>query len=253
MVTIEMTSEDYSEFLRCLTNLKEICNDVDIRNGIIRQRSNDITSVFELDMTSIIQDATIPISDLKKKIDLFKTFAGQEVMIEIDSDQPQGEEYYKISDQFSSIKFGFPALEYMDNKYMTQEELDSIFTLDDEDLILDDTIPVLITDRIKVITENFNTAAIQVQFEGDIASICTSTQSKDQFAKIKADIATNVDMGNCFSNLSTIPFSIEHDENVEFKMHKAEDQNVSENRIKTTLGSVDINIYSRSALVYEEE
>ena len=50
MTRIEMDAEEFNEFLRCLLNLKEICNDVDIREGKIRQRSNDLTSVFEMDL-----------------------------------------------------------------------------------------------------------------------------------------------------------------------------------------------------------
>ena len=62
MTSIEIDVEKFSTFLRCLTNLKEICNDVDIRNGVIRQRTSDLTAVFEMDLTSLIQDATIPIT-----------------------------------------------------------------------------------------------------------------------------------------------------------------------------------------------
>ena len=82
MTRIEFDSEDFNTFLRCLMNLKEICNDVDIRGGMIRQRTNDLTSVFEMDLTSLITDAAIPITNLKKKLDLLKTFAGQDVALE---------------------------------------------------------------------------------------------------------------------------------------------------------------------------
>lgn len=253
MTRIEMDAEEFNEFLRCLTNLKEICNDVDIREGTIRQRSNDLTSVFEMNLDSIIQDTNLPITDLKKKLDLFKTFSGQNVTIEITVGETESESFYTISDSISMIKFNFPTIGFMDNKYMTREELDNIFDLDEEDLILHDDLTTLITDRIRIISENFNTAAVQVKFKDDLASICAATQSKDQFAKFKTDIATNMALGNCSSNLSTIPFSIEHDENVEFKMYKDPNQPVSLNKIATTLGPVEINIFSRSAIVNDSE
>jgi hypothetical protein len=252
--TITLETEAYNDFLRCLVNLKEICNDVDIRGGFIRQRSNDLTSIFEMDLTSLIGDAQLPITNLKKKLDLLKTFAGQSVTIEIEEGETESESYFIFADEQSSIKFQFPAIEFMDNKMMTQEELDNIFNLDEEDLILDDALNNVITERIRIITDNFNTQAIQVKFENDLAKICAATQSKDQFANFKTDIPTNIDFGGNFnSNLSTIPFGIEHDTDLDFRMYKDPQQNVSLNQIKTELGPVSINIFSRSAIVEEEE
>ena len=250
MTTINLTEEEYNDFMRCLTILKEICNDVDIRDGIIRQRSNDLTSVFEMDLTSIINNASIPITNLKKKIDVFKTFIGQAVSIEIHEEESVGDSFFIVSDDQTSIKFLFPTLEFMDNKMITQEELDNIFKLEEENLILSNDLNNVITDRIRIVTENFNTQAIQVKFENDKATISASTQSKDQYAKFKSDIPMNIDFdGNFSSNLSTIPFGVEHDTDLDFKMYKEEDQSICLNKIKTELGSVEINIYSRSAIV----
>ena len=96
--TINLNEEEYNDFLRCLTNLKEICNDVDIRDGVIRQRSNDLTSVFEMNLSPIINDASIPITNLKKKLDLLKTFVGQEVTIEIVEGETESESHVIVSD-----------------------------------------------------------------------------------------------------------------------------------------------------------
>jgi len=253
---ITIDAENFNDFLRCITNLKEICNDVDIRNGIIRQRSNDLTSVFEMDLSSLLENArvNIPITNLKKKLDLLKTFAGQNVVIEVVEGETESESYFIISDDQSSIKFLFPSIEFMDNKFMSEDELENIFSLQEEDIILNDTLTSIITERIRIITDNFNTAAIQVKFTGNEASIIAATQSKDQFAKFKIGIPTNIDFGgNYISNLSTIPFGIEHDENVDFKMYKDANQNVSLNKIETTLGAIEINIYSRSAIIEDDD
>lgn len=252
MATINMTSEDFNDFLRCLNNLKEICTDVDIRQGTIRQRSNDLTCAFEMDLTSLIEDIQIPITDLKKKLDLFKTFAGQPVTIEVD-DQDD-EKKFILSDDISSVKFNFPSLDFMDNKYMQRQELENIFCIEEDDLIIHDEISQLVTDRIRIISENFNTAAVQVRFFGETASIHATTQSKDQFATFKSGITTNMIIEGAISNLSTIPFSIEHDTDVEFMMYKEPGKDtVALNKISTDLGSVKINIYSRSAIIDQDD
>ena len=51
--TLNLDAEKYNIFLRCLTNLKEECNDIDIRGGMIRERSNDKTSIFQFDLFAI--------------------------------------------------------------------------------------------------------------------------------------------------------------------------------------------------------
>jgi hypothetical protein len=251
MVTVNMTAEEFGDFLRCLSNLKEVCTDADIKGGIIRQRSTDLTCIFEMDLSSLINEADIPITDLKKKLDLLKTFAGQAVTIDIDDESD--DKKYKVSDEYSAIKFNFPTEQFMDNKYMDQEELDNIFNLDEDDLILHDEITQLITERIRVISENFNTASIQINFRGESASINAATQSKDQFATFKRDINTNMVIEDSVANLSTIPFGIEHDTDVEFKMYKDPSKNITLNKISTELGAVKINIYSRSAIIEDSD
>ena len=250
--TIGLDAEQYNNFLGCLLNLKEICNDVDIRDGMIRQRTNDLTCVFEMNLTPLISDANIPIVNLKKKLDLLKVFAGQDVQIEIVEGESESDSYFTFSDDESSIKFLFPSIEFMDNKIITQEELNNIYNVDEEDLILENNLNNTVTERIRVITDNFNTPAIQMKFEGDQASITAATQSKDQFAKFKTGISTNIDFGgNYKSNLSTVPFSIDHDEDLNFKMYKDPERDVSMNAIKTRLGDVEISIFSRSAIMEE--
>ena len=131
MTRIEFDAENFNVLLRCLANLVPCCLDVDIRDGFIRQRTNDRTAVFEMDLTSILSDASIPITNLKKKFDLLKTFSGRDVTIEINEGETESDSFYILSDQnHYTIQFRFPALQFMDNKYITEEEKNSIFLFD---------------------------------------------------------------------------------------------------------------------------
>lgn len=248
--TLNLNAAEFNDFLRCLTNLKEVCNDVDIRDGFLRQRSNDKTSVFEIDMTPILPDITMAISDIKRKLDLLKTFAGQDVTLEIvDGD----EGYFIFADTFSSLRFMSPSLQYIDNKYMSEEEMERIFVMNDDALILEYDLTSMITERIRVITQSFNTDAIEVIFQGEEASVRAATQAKDQFAKFVTDITTNVVLDGCSALLSTIPFGIDHDNEVEFKMFKDPEQDISLNKFETNLGDINMKILTRSAIVKDEE
>jgi len=205
-----------------------------------------------MDLNPLLTDVTFAITDLRKKLDLLKTFQNQDVTINI-VDQGSGESYFTFSDQYSSIKIVAPTLDFMDNKWMSEEELNNIFNMSDDELIMETDLSSIITDRIKLVTDNFNTQAIQVLFDGDKASIVAATQSRDQFAKFIEGIVTNVEFEKCSSNLSIVPFSIDHDTDVEFKMYKDPAQAVSLNKTSTTLGDIDVTVYARSAIIGDDD
>ena len=116
-MTLSLDAEKYGNFLRCITNLREVCNDVDLRGGVIRQRSNDKSTVFQMDLRPILNDQEVdmPISDIKKKLELLKIFSGQEVTITFVEDS------FSFADDVTTIRFKNPTLEYMDNKFLSME------------------------------------------------------------------------------------------------------------------------------------
>jgi len=255
-MSVNLETEDFNDFVRCLTNLKEVCNDVNIQNGFIRQRTNDKITIFEMDMTDILEDLTMPISNLKKKMDLLKTFVGHDVLIEVVEGESEEESYFTFTDELTSIQVKFPFLEFMDNKFIEEDELEKIHDANEEDLIIDIDLDKISTDRIRIITDNFNTEALQVHFINDEAFISSVTQSGDLFAKFKKDIPMNMDFeGNYLSNLSIVPFIIEHDDELNMKMYHDVESQCSLNKITTELGTsgIKINMYCRSSIIEESE
>jgi len=246
--TIELGSEQYSEFVRSLANLKEICNDADIKGSIIRQRTNDKTSIFEMNLKPIFQDQEIDMvfTNLKQKFELLKMFQGQDVTIDI-SDQ-----YFKFTDKHGMIRFINPPSSYVDNTFMTVNEINTIFSVDENQLIFSRDLDAITTERIKVVTSIFNILSIQVEFNEDKAAIKAAAQSKDQWATFIKDIETNMVFEKSEANLSIIPFTIDHDSDILFKMYKDPTRNIALNLFTTNLGSVDILIFSRAS-IHEEQ
>ena len=241
---VNLDTAKYDEFLRVLLILKDICNDVDIRDGFIRQRTNDSATVFEIDLTSIISNMSLSISELKNKLDIFKCFAGEEVSISTTND------CFVISDQYSMLKIKNPILEFMDNKYISQEELSRVISPNQEDLILSTKISKKISDRMRVISSSFHINSIQTIFNGETASISCSTQSKDNFAKFVNDIVSNKEL-NHSTNLVITPFVIDHDGDITFEMFDSRN-NVVINSFSTTVGSINLNLYARASMVENE-
>jgi len=244
--TINLDAEKFDELLRCLSVLREHCNDADIREGIVRQRANENTSVFEIDLTPLVGDITIPFSGLKQKLDLLKMFSEQEV--EITVDVPEGENgSFSFSDQYSVLRFEMPDLDYMDNKFIPEEEMANIFAMNDEDLILSADISSFISDRMRIVSAGFSVNTVQVDVEGEEASIYAKTQSGDQYAKFLEGLVTDKVL-QCSSHMVITPFIIDHDGDIAFQMFNVQ-PNVSANKFSTTIADIDINLYTRSALV----
>jgi hypothetical protein len=241
MMEVNLDVQKFNDFLRCLSILRDICNDVEIRGGFIRQRSNDKANIFEVDLTPVILESDIIISNLKQKLDLLKCFTGQEVKIVIDNLD------VSFSDKYSEIKFVNPRLDFLDNRFMPQAEFDSIFTLREEDILADVVIEKFISERMKVIAQVFNIVSFQMFFEGEFASIKASTTSKDQKATIVSKIPVNQDL-ECFSNLVTTPFIIDSDGNIALKIYHIQDT-LCINKFSASIGQSNITIHTRSQFI----
>ncbi len=243
--SVSLNGDNFNEFLRIISLLKEPCSDIDIRNGIIRQRSNENSCIFEIDLTSLLTDISVPIIDIKQKLDLLKIFADQEVNITVDDSA------CVFADQYSSLSFKTPNLEFVDNKFMTEEELNAAFSLDDDSLILATEIPTTISERISVIKQGFNITTIKVDINGEQANITARTQAKDQQAQLMDEIVTEMSL-NCETDLLIVPFVIDHDGDMEFKMYRVQDD-VSVNKFDTSIGDMSVIVYSRSSIIQNEE
>ncbi len=245
MQQVSLEGDRFEELLRCLGILRDICNDADIREGVIRQKTNDEATVFEIDLSPILEDLSIPLINLKTKLDLLKIFSEQQVEITVHDNGS-----FSFSDQFSSLSFEGPELEYVDNKYINQEELSLIFTVNEDDLILSAEISKVISDRMRVISQGFNVNTVRVQFNGEDADLVMQTQSMEQSAKIMGEIISERPLQSS-SSLVTTPFIIDHEGDILFKMFNYRDA-ICSNQCSTSISDININVYSRSQLTEEE-
>jgi len=241
MNQIILATEDFQKFVNIVMIFRDICNDVDIRDGKIRQKSNDRLTIFNIDLSTMIPGISIPISNLKQKIELLKIFVGNDVTI---TDE---EKSFTVADQYSSIKFEKSDLSYLDNIYIPDEEFSSFSNVSEEEKLIDFVLPKNITDRLKVIANAFNVAYVRINFNGEYASISTRSQSKEQFAEIMSGIETEKIISNSTNNVIT-PFTIDHDTETRLRMYTIQ-ENVCMNVYDTTLNEIPMQIFTRTQLI----
>lgn len=239
--TVVLDSSKFSDFIRVLSIFKDLCNDVSINNGIIRQKSNDNVSIFEVDLTPMIGEISLPISNLKQKLDILKSFVGQEVTIY------SNDISFKFSDNFSHLNFKNPALEFMDNKFITEEEINNVLSMEEEFLMLDTSITKMISERIKIISSGFNVNSLMISFNNGTSNILAMTQSKDQTASFMKDIIAEY-AGTCYTHLTVIPFIIDHDNDMNLKVYENENSRAL-NKFSTTISDINVTVFCRSQIV----
>lgn len=239
---IKVGAKNYALFLRCLSIVKDHCNDVDIRGGFIRQRTNDSATMVEVDLTPIIGKVNLPISLLKEKLNIWKCFSGRDVNISTSND------FYSFSDDLSTLETKNPKLEYLDNKFITEQELRTVLAVNQGNLILSTDISERACKRIKNVTRLFYIRSLQVEINNDNASLSASTSSKENYIKFLSGIPINRRL-NHVADLIITPFTVEHDGKMKFEMSAhATENNMVVNKFSMALGCVRINLYSRTVL-----
>jgi len=244
MNSVTIDSSKFGDLVKVFSIFKDLCNDIDIREGIIRQKTNDAVCIFEVDLSSIIGNINLPISQLKNKFDIFKSFYGQEIEI-VNNDVD-----CKISDIFSSITFKNPFLELMDNKYIQSEELARQMEIVEESLLMKVSIEKKIIDRFKAITQAFNSKSITISFNEDKGFILCETKSKENKAEFIKDIILEREV-NYKTNLSFIPFILDYDSEIIYNVYENQETMIASHIFKSTISDVNITIYTRSQLINE--
>lgn len=244
MRTVNLDVEKFKIFMRILSIMKDLCNDADIQRGVVRQRINSLLCLFEIDLTSMIGDLNLPIIDIKKKLDILKIFKDNDVQISTTDDS------HLIADESTQIKFLIPYLEFVDNPFIKDEEFNSLFILDPEDLILDVQLNKTITKRIKIITENFDMNNVKISFNGNTASIISIHQSKNQEAVLIDSIPTIKELTG-LTHIITTPFIIDHDGDVSLKMYETQEGCYS--KFSTQVSNIIINSYTKSIIQESDE
>jgi hypothetical protein len=242
---INLEAKDFSNFLRCLSVLKDICKDVDIRGGVLRQRSTDTANIFEMDLSPLISDCDICIDNLKGKLTLLKGLSKQEVQITITDD-----EIY-FSGKSSTFKFKNPNPSYMNDRFMSNEEFSKFVTVREEDLVLEHVVTKDISNFMKLTADQFNIVSFQVLFDGNVASMTASTTSKDKYSEIEYGIPLKKPLKG-FLNIVATPFLLDRDRDMLFKMYNVQ-EDLFINKFTASIGKIAVDVYGRNQLIEEEE
>lgn len=181
---ITFEKKDFLELYRIMNSIKDISSNLNIVNGMVRQRSDSREIFFEVDLTSLFSNVELlPISRLKMKLDLLKTFLGgsQNIIVRVDNDNG----LYSFEDNVSRYIFRWSDITTAagvdsENRFISNEEYEAIVGRFDNQ-VGKFTLDKLICERIKSVSQLFGSRTIKLEFGKDgKMRISLKSQNKDQ-------------------------------------------------------------------------
>lgn len=169
-ILIEIPSEEFSKFASILGIVSKMCTDLTIKDGIICQSSDRRSSILNIDVNSILGESTILISGVSSKVDLLEPFRKQAVDMKLYI----SDKYYSFRDEYSKLEFIKPMEEYINNKFISSEELQSKLMIDREGSIFEYQVSKFLLERLIALHRGLSASTIRFEFSGNKADVVVS-------------------------------------------------------------------------------
>ena len=246
---VTVNEKQWKSFCKTLQGISKQCNDAVINDGVIRQRSNDSSAIVEVDMTSMLGSSTFSIANIKEELNRLKGLTGQ---VTIETDQQK----VVFSDGVSSYNMPAPDKNYLDNKYMSKEDLDSLLPNLSQGTtpLIKYTIEKKNLKRIKNAASTFHANSYKVVFDNHSASIIVEGYGGSKGSKPSVDIFKDIPLsepttGN--TRLVVSPYdSFDYDGDVGWEVYRGEKGFLSKNY--GSIGDVTVSTYTRGELKNDE-
>jgi len=176
MQKYSVSKDDYVKFINILDALSKHCLDCEVRQGRIRIRSNNRLALYDVTLPESWQDINVALPVIKSFLEVAKLFVPQEddgsVDLELD------ERFLTLRDVYSIIRVSLADSSQLNNRYITDEDLEKIGVSQMEELAKF-SLNEIVLKRLKTVQKNF---AISVCYIADNA-LYVFSESKTKLAK----------------------------------------------------------------------
>ena len=222
--TLKFDRPTFSKLLGTLKIIENICNDVEIREGIIRAKTNNNKGVLDINLQSIFQDKNLLISMLKMRLGLLKTFE-LDMNTQVDGDASiilqSNLQNYEFMDSLSKMTFRRPAPKFLDNPFIEDSEFNNIVSgCKDDSLIFTYTISAYLKQRLSTVCEGFRVDSIKFEFHGNYAKLGIETKSKEETSKNAAEIPLLQNIDNKMFTMINMPLTLQIASDVKISCYK---------------------------------
>lgn len=250
--TLEISAEEFSVFKFFLNKIKLKFNDFSLVNGAFRSYSNDKSYIIETGFP-FFRDVSFDIAEIKNKIKSVSTF-GKKNCVNFNFNDTG----YTIDDGTSSLEFISPHHDFLDNKFISYEEMEQLVlkNVDPNKIIFCEGINKKLVFRTKQLSRKLSSKSIhlkRVKNSSNEVSLVISGKS-DESAEASINLKQPLLMPlneNYFLKLPTFPFNFDKD-HLYIRCYFNYDQTVT-TMYSTKVNNLLINFYSLSELSSEDK
>lgn len=250
-ISIELPNEEFSKFTSIIGIVSKMCTDLTIKDGIICQSSDRRSSILYIDVNSILGESTVLISGVSSKVDLLEPFRKQGVDMQLDITN----NFYSFRDDLSKLEFTKPIEEYLNNKFISTEELQSKLMIDNDGCIFEYQISKFLIERLVALQRGLSASTIRFEFLENKVDVVVSASDNPS----TTTVGKLVTIDNLFNkNVKGIcvfpiqPFLLGGDQvNVE-GIFRGDGENILL-KLNTDINEIPINIWCIAKLIEPED
>ncbi len=197
-----VSKEDFTKFIKQLSQLTKSCTDIILRNGIIRQKSDSGDAFFDI-KTDVPIDANLQF--VKSYVDIFKVF------VPVDD---EGSVTLTVKDNILIIsdEESYANLTMGDEKYMTAYFIpDEKMKLVEQEFVSSFAMTKNALKKLVVIGENFATDSVTMEVDSDKAKLTIASASKTKNATITTIKNIQLEQGTYVLPYTIFTFPFEED------------------------------------------
>jgi len=221
---MKISVNDYGTFLDFLKSTSHLYGDLDFRNNEFSQVSDDRSTVIQANFDKIFPEKiSMRLVMVKTYIALLDLFTKSYTDIEF---QVNENKIY-IGDEFSNLLLSQPLLEYINNSFISEDELNKKIKLDiNNDLILSTELSTMIFSRISKFSETFQSTSVIFEIHDDnkMDVKCNSEDKHNKMVLLK-DIQINKSMPNQQLYFPIEIFQTKFDKDVSLNLYVSNDNN----------------------------
>ena len=245
---VVLNEKQWKTFRNILQGLSKQCNDVDIFNGVIRQRSNDSSAIFEVDLTSILGNLTLTISNTVEELERLKDLTGQ---LTIEAEEMK----VVLSDGTSSYNRPTADRNYLDNKYLGKEEFDSLLgNVCQGTPLIKHRIDKKNIKRIRNAAKALHSPSYRVTFDNQLASVSVNGYGESKGIKPTLKIGRDIPLSEPVMGEMNLPIppldSFDYDGDIGWKLFKGDKKFISKHY--GWVGEVPVSTFTRGELRNDE-
>jgi hypothetical protein len=248
--SLNVTRDDFSKLLILLKVFENQCNDCDIREGLLRCRTVDRQAVISMNLSSILEQNPLQFTLIKNKIGLLKSFELDD-NIEVEDKNiiiESNESNYEIKDPFSKMIFRKPLEKYIDNKYISDAEFNSMIQCNEEDLVFTHKFTHYLKKRISSITLGFQSDMIKCQIIDGKGYLSAETRNHDDSTKLGViDTLNDPDISDCEFVMISMPFLLDVISELKLDVYKT-NSGTFMCKFHQNFYGVDIDVYTQVAV-----